>query len=146
MTTRTAAAALALAAALAGITGCSSGTSSEDPKPSVSAPPTGATTGGTGGTNGSQGSGGQSSGGSLPDMPTGSDRANYLAALRVIDPSLAADEEKALDRGRNQCASLSGDDPDGAAQQRFGTGSHEVTRAEAIAINGAVRTFICPRA
>lgn len=84
--------------------------------------------------------------GGIPPEPTGVEREAYLAALKAIDPKLVADEDKAIDAGRNQCSSLDGGakDPDNTAAQRFSMGGNTVDEVEAKAINTALRATLCP--
>ncbi|MFJ9892707.1 hypothetical protein ACIQPR_05175 [Streptomyces sp. NPDC091280] len=79
----------------------------------------------------------------IPAKPTGQMRAALLAALREVSADLVADEDKAIDNSRNQCSAINGKSAkvDWAAQQRFGTSSHEVSDAEAKQINTALATF-----
>lgn len=79
----------------------------------------------------------------MPPKPTGQTRTDLLAALRKVNPVLVVDEEKALSNARNQCSSINGGSTkvDWAAQQRFGTSEHEVSEAEAKAINTAIAEY-----
>ena len=79
----------------------------------------------------------------IPARPTGAKRAALLAALKAIDPSLVADEDKAIDNARNQCSAISGTQADQSAKARFSTSDHEVTDAEAKAINAALKSTLC---
>ena len=82
----------------------------------------------------------------IPPEPTGEVRERYLESLRTISPALVADEEKAIDAGRNQCSSIKGGgkDIEGSTQQRFSHSGHEVTAAEATAIVTVLKTTLCP--
>ncbi|MFD4371510.1 hypothetical protein ACFWPY_07950 [Streptomyces sp. NPDC058527] len=79
----------------------------------------------------------------IPPEPTGADRTALLDALRAVNPAIVAKEDKAIDRARNQCSAINGGSKtvDSVAQQRFSTGDHEVTAAEAKAINAALGPF-----
>jgi hypothetical protein len=44
----------------------------------------------------------------IPPEPTGADRDELLRALAAVNPDIVADEEKAIDAARNQCASING--------------------------------------
>ncbi|MFE4328719.1 hypothetical protein ACFRQM_04470 [Streptomyces sp. NPDC056831] len=83
----------------------------------------------------------------IPPAPTGNDRAAYLAAIKKVDPRIVEDEEKAIDAGRNQCASLAGDSkmPDWAAAQRFGNDTRPLTDAQGKQLNEALRKTLCPK-
>ncbi|MFD9569978.1 hypothetical protein ACFWBI_09050 [Streptomyces sp. NPDC059982] len=124
------------AAGLLALTGCSSDTTSKPDATPASSPASTAPSA-------SPSSARKAAG--LPDDPVGPARTGYLAALKVIHPSLVADEDKAVTNGVNQCSSLTGKDPNASAQQRFSTSQHQVTQPEAVAINAAVKGFICPK-
>ncbi|QLF83242.1 hypothetical protein QEN62_gp58 [Streptomyces phage AxeJC] len=83
----------------------------------------------------------------IPPEPTGADRDAYLAAIKAVDPRIVEDEEKAIDSGRNQCASLrrGGGKADWAAAQRFGSGSRPLTDEQGAALNAALRKTLCPK-
>jgi type IV secretory pathway VirB10-like protein len=131
MRTRIAAAALAAAALLA-LTACSS--SDNDDKatptktPSVDQSSIDAAAG-------------------IPPKPDAAHQAIYLAALKAVDPTLAADPEKAVREARNQCSTLnSGGDPTGhTAATRIGNDAHPLTDAQGMAINAALRASLCPK-
>ncbi|MFI9624535.1 hypothetical protein [Streptomyces sp. NPDC052042] len=82
----------------------------------------------------------------IPPAPTGADRDAYLAAIKAIDPRIVEDEGKAIDAGRNQCASLrrGSKKPDRAAAQRFGNDARPLTDEQGKALNEALRKTICP--
>ncbi|MFE3762283.1 hypothetical protein ACFXPI_11020 [Streptomyces sp. NPDC059104] len=122
------------AAGLLALTGCSSDTTSK-PKPDAAPASSPAST-----TPSVSPSSARKAAG-LPDDPAGPARTGYLAALKVIHPSLVTDEDKAV----NQCSSLTGKDPNASAESRFSTSQHQVTQPEAVAINAAVKGFICPK-
>lgn len=82
----------------------------------------------------------------IPDAPTGADRAAYLAAVKRVDPRIVEDEDKAIDAGRNQCASLAGSTkPDWAAAQRFGNDARPLTDAQGKQLNAVLRATMCPK-
>ncbi|MEU5451924.1 hypothetical protein [Streptomyces californicus] len=82
----------------------------------------------------------------VPDTPTGTDRAAYLAAIKAVDPRIVEDEEKAIDAGRNQCSSLAGggNKVDWLAAQRFGNNTRPLTDAQGKQLNTALRATLCP--
>lgn len=81
----------------------------------------------------------------IPAEPTGAKRAALIAALKAISPALVTDEAKAVDNARNQCSTISGGgNADMTAKARFSTSDHEVTDAEAKAINAALKVTLCP--
>ncbi|MFE2043224.1 hypothetical protein ACFXAZ_20305 [Streptomyces sp. NPDC059477] len=126
---------LAAVAALAALTACSS--SNDDASAKKSAPPAAPES-----VSASDAAAALHDAG-IPAEPTGQTRAALLAALRKVSPDLVADEDKAIDNSRNQCSAINGGSAkvDWAAQQRFGTSSHEVSEAEAKQINTALATF-----
>ncbi|WP_246040774.1 hypothetical protein [Streptomyces cadmiisoli] len=79
----------------------------------------------------------------LPPEPTGKVRDGLLAALFDINPALITDEDGAVDNARNQCMAINGgaQELDRTAQQRFSSGEHAVTAAEAKQINIALSDF-----
>lgn len=81
----------------------------------------------------------------IPAEPEGAKREALLAALKVIDPALVADEEKAIDAARNQCSSLNGgaDNVDSSAAQRFSTGDLQLDEAQGRLINAALKQTLC---
>ncbi|MFC9619522.1 hypothetical protein ACFTXM_05865 [Streptomyces sp. NPDC056930] len=83
----------------------------------------------------------------IPPAPTGADRAAYLAAIKAVDPRIVEDEEKAIDAGRNQCASLANpnDKDNWAAAQRFGNDTRPLTDAQGKQLNEALRKTLCPK-
>jgi predicted small lipoprotein YifL len=85
-------------------------------------------------------------GSGIPPKPTGAERDAYLAAIKVVAPNAAADPDKAIDAGRNQCMALNGGakNPDHSAAQRFGSDAHPLTDAQGKAINVALRATMCP--
>ncbi|MFS0695117.1 hypothetical protein [Streptomyces nitrosporeus] len=131
---------LALSAAvLLAVTGCSADTATTtDTQPSTSA--AAATTEDTGKSSTAEEAAG------IPDAPTGAARDAYLAALRAVDPRIVEDEEKAIDAGRNQCASLAkpNDQSDWLAAQRFGNDTRPLTDAQGKALNAALKSTLCP--
>lgn len=83
----------------------------------------------------------------IPDAPTGNDRDAYLDAIAAVDPQIIVDEQKAIDAGRNQCASLAGDgfaNVDWLAAQRFGNDARPLTDAQGKQLNAALRGTLCP--
>ncbi|MFF2014016.1 hypothetical protein ACFVWY_33825 [Streptomyces sp. NPDC058195] len=83
----------------------------------------------------------------IPPAPTGDARDAYLDAIAAVDPQIIADEEKAIDAGRNQCASLKGGGKklDWAAAQRFGNDARPLTDEQGKALNAALRATLCPK-
>lgn len=80
----------------------------------------------------------------IPPEPTGAERTALLEVLKAINPALVADEDKAIDNARNQCSTITGGgNADTSAQARFSTSDHEVTEAEAQAINAALKASLC---
>ncbi|MFF3558665.1 hypothetical protein ACFYXS_01260 [Streptomyces sp. NPDC002574] len=80
----------------------------------------------------------------MPDEPTGTERTALLAALKAIDPAFAKDADQAVANARDQCATLSGGgNAVDSARSRFGSGGHQVTEAQAEAINEALRKTLC---
>ncbi|MFD3790792.1 hypothetical protein [Streptomyces cyaneofuscatus] len=82
----------------------------------------------------------------IPDAPTGAALDAYLAAIRDVDPKIVQDEEKAIDAGRNQCASLANpnDKIDWLAAQRFGNDARPLTDEQGKHLNTALRATLCP--
>ncbi|WP_262705536.1 MULTISPECIES: hypothetical protein [Streptomyces] len=82
----------------------------------------------------------------IPPEPTGAKRSALLAALKVIDPQIVADEDKAIDAARNQCSAINGGAAklDWSASQRFGNDAHPVSEANGKLINAALRKTLCP--
>jgi type IV secretory pathway VirB10-like protein len=83
----------------------------------------------------------------VPPKPDAAHQAIYLAALKAVDPTLAADPDKAVREGRNQCSTLNGGgDPTGhTAATRFGNDVHPLTDTQGMAINAALQTAVCPK-
>ncbi|WP_431960272.1 hypothetical protein [Actinacidiphila sp. bgisy160] len=80
----------------------------------------------------------------IPEEPTGARRAALLAALKAVDPALAADADKAVANARQQCATITGGgNAVAAAQSRFGSADHQVTEARAKAINEVLERTLC---
>ncbi|MFF1685943.1 hypothetical protein [Streptomyces sp. NPDC058254] len=80
----------------------------------------------------------------IPPKPTGAKRTALIAALKAINPALVADEDKAVDNARNQCSTISGGgNAELTAKGRFSSSDHEVTDAEAKAINEALKQTLC---
>ncbi|WP_330260962.1 DUF732 domain-containing protein [Streptomyces sp. NBC_00539] len=139
---RTTAAAIAITAALAAsLTAC--GDSSDD-KAAPTAPTAVGTPAGQATPSASASAVKPSNG--MPPRPTGAARDAYLAAITIVAPNTAADPDKAIDAGRNQCSALNGgaQNPDHAAAQRFGNDAHPLTDAQGKAINAALRATMCP--
>ncbi|MFJ1581770.1 DUF732 domain-containing protein [Streptomyces sp. NPDC088197] len=140
MRTRLTAAALAAAALLA-LTACSSSDSNDDKGQASPTTPVPTTTVGAAPTTTTKHIPG------FPDAPTGAKRTAYLAALRVVDPAIVADPDKAITAGRNQCTSLDGGarNPDHSAAERFGNDARPLSDAQGKLINAALRQTICPK-
>ena len=82
--------------------------------------------------------------GALPPKPEGPQRAALLAALKAVNPALTADEDKAVSNARNQCSTITGGgNSQSTAKARFSTSEHEITDAEAQAINAALKATLC---
>ncbi|WP_424862115.1 hypothetical protein [Streptomyces sp. MMS24-I29] len=83
----------------------------------------------------------------IPPEPTGDARDAYLDAIAAVDPQIIVDEQKAIDAGRNQCASLRGNSkkPDWAAAQRFGNDTRPLTDEQGKQLNEALRKTLCPK-
>ncbi|MEU8794455.1 hypothetical protein [Streptomyces sp. NPDC048643] len=80
----------------------------------------------------------------IPPEPTGVERLALLTALKVVNPVLVVDEDKAVDNARNQCSTINGGgNADQSAKARFSTSDHEVSDAEAKAINEALTAMFC---
>ena len=80
----------------------------------------------------------------IPPKPDAATRAALLGVLKAINPALVTDEDKAIDNARNQCSTISGGgNADQSAKARFSTSDHEVTDAEAQAINAALKASLC---
>ncbi|MET7982392.1 MULTISPECIES: hypothetical protein [unclassified Streptomyces] len=90
-------------------------------------------------------SGAAKKGAGIPAAPTGAEREALLADLKAVDPALVADEDKAVDKARNQCSDIKADnDPARSAVTRFSTPGHKVTEIESRMINIAVVSRLCP--
>ncbi|MEW1862747.1 hypothetical protein OG896_22060 [Streptomyces sp. NBC_00669] len=137
MRTRIAAAAVA-AAALATFCATACSSSSDDKNASDKATTAAPTT---------TGSAGPSTGAAVPrpPAPSGVNRQTYLAALKAIDPSLAADPNQVIDQGRTQCTEINGDPQtaDHLAAERFGSPGHPLTDAQGAAIDAALKLTVC---
>lgn len=129
MRTRIVAAALAAAALLA-LTACSS---SDDSKATTPSATPSADTSST-----------EAAAGNPPKIDAGT-QSVLINALKVIDPALAADPDKAVSNGQAQCSTLaSGGDPTGhTAATRFGDAAHPLTDAQGMAINAALTAVLC---
>ncbi|MFJ9911502.1 hypothetical protein [Actinacidiphila glaucinigra] len=80
----------------------------------------------------------------IPEEPTGVERAALLAALKAVDPALAADADKAVANARQQCATINGGgNAVAAAQSRFGSADHQVTEEQAKAVNEVLKRTLC---
>ncbi|NUQ88298.1 MAG: hypothetical protein HOQ43_07530 [Glycomyces artemisiae] len=79
----------------------------------------------------------------IPPKPTAQARADLLAKLGKVDRAIVADPDEAIDNARNQCAAINGGASrlDYLAQQRFSSGTHEVTEADGKKINAAIGEF-----
>ncbi|KOY50429.1 MULTISPECIES: hypothetical protein [unclassified Streptomyces] len=139
---RTTAIAVLVAATLAAsLTAC--GDSSDD-KAAPSTPPTATTTAPKPAQSATASAGKPVNG--IPPKPTGAEREAYLAAIKAVAPNAAADPDKAIDAGRNQCSALNGgaQNVDHSAAQRFGNDAHPLTDGQGKAINVALRATMCP--
>lgn len=80
----------------------------------------------------------------IPAKPDAATRTALLEVLKAINPAIVADEDKAIDNARNQCSTISGGgNAVLTAKARFSTSDHEVTDAEAAAINAALKASLC---
>ena len=91
-------------------------------------------------------------GAALPPRPDANGEAAYVRALTAIDPDIVHDkEDEAVDRGRDQCATIH-DHPDDrerqidAAMRRFTSPGHPdgFGRVKSTRIVDAVHTNLCP--
>ncbi|MFG2331010.1 hypothetical protein ACGFMM_15440 [Streptomyces sp. NPDC048604] len=81
----------------------------------------------------------------IPPEPNAVEREVILRALNAVNPAITADEDKAISNARNQCSTISGGgNATETAKQRFSTSEHQVTDAEAITINAALKGTLCP--
>jgi hypothetical protein len=80
-----------------------------------------------------------------PPAPSGVSRQTYLAALKAIDPSLATDPDRTIDKGRTQCTEINGDQQtaDHLAAERFSSAGHPLTDAQGAAIDAALKLTVC---
>lgn len=89
-----------------------------------------------------------------PPEPNQQDRDAYIAALNAIDPDIVhGKEDKAVDRGRNQCRTVR-DHPDDRhmlieyTNKRFTSPNHPYPEGHGDAVSAqildVVRTYICP--
>jgi hypothetical protein len=136
--TRTAAAALLAAAVLTlGATACSSGGGHDKDAagkdPGTATAPTGTAPVATPGTGG------------LPTLADGPRKDAFLAAVRAVDPALAADPDRAVANGRTQCKRIATDPEtaDHLTAERFGSPDHPLTDAQGAAINSALKLTLC---
>ncbi|MEU1540701.1 hypothetical protein ABZ461_21815 [Actinacidiphila glaucinigra] len=126
-----------LAAVLLAVTACSSGTDDD-----AGGKPEG---GGASPSAGAPGSKVPDISEGIPGEPAGAERAALLAALKAVDPALAADADKAVANARQQCATITGGgNAVAAAQSRFGSAGHRVTEEQAKAINAVLERTLCP--
>lgn len=80
----------------------------------------------------------------IPPEPDAATRTVLIDVLKAINPALVADEDKVIDNARNQCSTITGGgNADQTAKARFSTSAHEVTDAEAQAINAALKASLC---
>ncbi|RMB79953.1 hypothetical protein [Streptomyces shenzhenensis] len=80
----------------------------------------------------------------IPPKPDAATSEVLLDVLKAINPALVKDEDKTIDNARNQCSTINGGGKaDQAAKDRFSTSDHEVTDAEAAAINAALTASLC---
>lgn len=79
--------------------------------------------------------------------PKGQARADYLAALKAIDPGLVAKKDRAVSRGVAICRDVRDEDAETAAQKvldRFGDGDAELTIGAAREIVRVTQEHVCP--
>ncbi|MEU4097259.1 hypothetical protein [Streptomyces sp. NPDC026673] len=123
-----------IAAVLLAVPACSSGTDESSGKPDGGATPSVE----------ASGSKVPDIGEGIPEEPTGAKRAALLAALKALDPALAADADKAVGNARQQCATITGGgNAVAAAQSRFGGAGHRITEEQAKAINEVLEKTLC---
>ncbi|MHA5047900.1 hypothetical protein [Streptomyces sp. SD15] len=80
----------------------------------------------------------------IPAEPDAATRTALIEVLKAINPALVTDEDDAIDNARNQCSTITGGgNADQTAKARFSTSEHEVTDAEAQAINAALKASLC---
>ncbi|WP_030682062.1 hypothetical protein [Streptomyces cellulosae] len=80
----------------------------------------------------------------IPPKPDAATRTALIEVLKAVNPALVTDEDKAIDNARNQCSTITGGgNADQTAKARFSTSNHEVTDAEAKAINAALKASLC---
>ncbi|MFF3254528.1 hypothetical protein ACFYWP_26730 [Actinacidiphila glaucinigra] len=126
--------AVLLAAVLLAVPACSSGTGDAGGGPGGGATPS----------TGAPGSKVPDISEGIPEEPTGVERAALLAALKAVDPALAADADKAVANARQQCATINGGgNAVAAAQSRFGSADHQVTEEQAKAVNEVLKRTLC---
>jgi hypothetical protein len=142
--TRTAAAALLAAAVLTlGATACSSGGGHD--KDAAGKGPGTATAPATAPTGTGTVSGATPGTGGLPTLADGPRKDAFLAAVRAVDPALAADPDRAVANGRTQCKRIATDPEtaDHLTAERFGSPDHPLTDAQGAAINSALKLTLC---
>lgn len=123
-----------LAAVLLAVPACSSGTDDSGSKPDAGGTPSVA----------ASGSKVPDISEGIPEEPTGARRAALLAALKAVDPALAADADKAVANARQQCATITGGgNAVAAAQSRFGSAGHQLTEQQAEAVNEVLEQTLC---
>ncbi|SNS49163.1 hypothetical protein SAMN05216252_106196 [Actinacidiphila glaucinigra] len=126
--------AVLLAAVLLAVPACSSGTDDAGGGPEGGATPSA----------GAPGSKVPDISEGIPEEPTGVERAALLAALKAVDPALAADADKAVANARQQCATINGGgNAVAAAQSRFGSAGHQLTEEQAKAVNEVLERTLC---
>lgn len=88
----------------------------------------------------------------IPPKPDAATKAKYIAALTAIDPDIVhGKEDKAVDRGRNECRTIHDSPKDPAKQadmadKRFTSPTHPqgFGAAKAAKIRDAVHEHLCP--
>ncbi|MER5432523.1 hypothetical protein [Streptomyces sp. NPDC002588] len=140
------------AATTAPATGPASASAAGTPDSSASHPAGGATTAPAAKEAASDDRTAKKGGAALPPRPDTKGEAAYVRALTAIDPDIVHDkEDQAVERGRDQCATLR-EFPDdrekqiGAALRRFTSPGHPdgFGRAKTTRIVDAVHTNLCP--
>lgn len=129
------------------VTGC--GSSQQAQPVTSSAPSTNSTTTST--VSAAQMSSIQANAG-IPPKPDAATQQAYVAALIAIDPDIVhGKEDKAVDRGRNQCSSIKQGPGDraklvGLTQQRFSSPTHPegFGEAKSAQILDVIRKHLCP--
>ncbi|GEC10774.1 hypothetical protein SSP24_84290 [Streptomyces spinoverrucosus] len=81
----------------------------------------------------------------LPE-PTGDKRTAVIAAIKDVNPKLAQDEDKAIEKARYQCVNLDGGvlDTVNSAMELFSYDGVMLTEDDARHLNIGLRNTLCP--